>query len=112
MTRWNASAASPLCGRVGQRLDDLPRLALPPVILRRPVAREFLNRRRLYALRLISDSLLADEARRLDPSPKVVQLLVRHVELEGANLECGLDGGAHDDLLANAVSGTLRGSPR
>jgi len=60
-----------------------PRLALPPVGPRRPVAREFLNGRRLYALRLISDSLLADEARRLDPSAKVVQLLVRHVDLEG-----------------------------
>ena len=72
-----------------------PRLALAPVVLRRPVAREFLNRRRLHALRLISDSLLVGEARRPDPSAKVVQLLLRHVNVEGANLDGGLAGVAH-----------------
>src|ERR671913_1388070 len=65
-------------------------LALAPVVLLRPVARERLHRREPRALRLIFDGLLFGPARRRDAPPKVVEVLFRNVDLEGAYLRMGL----------------------
>src|SRR5918995_2077678 len=48
-----------------------PRLALAPVVLCRPVARERLHRRQPRALRLIFDGLLLGPARRRDAATEV-----------------------------------------
>ena len=73
------------------------RLALAPVVLRRPVAREFLHHRERHALGLIRDGLLLGPVRGRDASTEVVQGLVRNVDVEGADVDGGLDGAAHDD---------------
>src|SRR5215208_3978895 len=65
-------------------------LALAPVVLLRPIARERLHRREPRALRLIFDGLLFGPARRLDAPPKVVEVLFRHVDAEGADCGMGL----------------------
>src|SRR5205823_1366047 len=85
---------------------DLTRLARAPVVLRGPVAREFLQGRQLDALRAIWNELPARPARRSDASAQVVQLLLRNVELEGPDFGAALDAGTHNDLLVIAVSGT------
>src|SRR5437763_13051775 len=61
------------------------RLALAPVVICRPIAREFLNRRKLYALRLICDGLLFGPARGCDASAQVGEGLFRNVDAEGAD---------------------------
>src|SRR6059058_4361192 len=61
------------------------RLALAPVVICRPIAREFLNRRKLYALRLICDGLLFGPARGGDASAQVGEVLFRNVDAEGAD---------------------------
>ena len=66
------------------------RLGLAPVVVRRPVAREFLQRRELHALRPIFDELLVGPARRENPSAKVGQLDFRNVDPEGADYGMGL----------------------
>ena len=87
-------------------------LALAPVVVGGPVAGERLHRGRLHALGPIVHQLLAGPARRGDAPPKVVQCLVRNVDLERADLVGALDGGAHGrpPLLVgapiNAVTGT------
>ena len=88
------------------------RLAPAPVVIGCPVASELLDGRQLHALRSICDQLPGGPPHRSDATAQVLQGLVRNVNAEGTNLDGGLGDGAHDDLLANAVSGTLRGSPR
>ena len=61
------------------------RLALAPVVLRRPVARELLHRRELHALRLIRDGLLLGPPRRGDAPAQVGERLFRKVDAEGAD---------------------------
>src|SRR5215218_8871668 len=75
-------------------------LALAPVVLLRPVARELLHRRELHALREIFDGLLFGPARRRDAPPKVVEVLFRHVDLEGAYLWIGHGVLGHGGLLS------------
>src|ERR671910_43497 len=65
-------------------------LALAPVVLFRPIARECLHRREPRALRLIFDGLLFGPARRRYAPPKVVEVLFRHVDAEGADCGMGL----------------------
>jgi hypothetical protein len=77
------------------------RLALAPVVLRRPIAREFLNHCEGHALRLILDGLFLGPVRSRDASTKVLQSLIRDVDVEGADLDGGLDIAAHDDLLSS-----------
>jgi hypothetical protein len=65
-----------------------PRLAPSPIVLGRPVARECLQSRQLYALRPICDELLAGEADRGDAPTQVLQCLVGDVDMEGPDC-CG-----------------------
>src|SRR5262249_45286208 len=74
------------------------RLARAPVVLRRPVARELLDHRERYALRLILDGLLLGPVRSRDASAKILQGLIGDVDVERTNLGGGLDGAAHYDL--------------
>src|SRR4029453_321266 len=71
-------------------------LGLAPVILRFPVVNERLQSFQLDALRLIGDRLLVGPARRRDASTKVDKVLFRNVDVEGADLDAGLDGATHD----------------
>src|SRR5215208_5384739 len=61
------------------------RLALAPVVLVVPVARERLHRRQLHALRGILDGLLLGPARRRDARPQVLELRLRDADVEGAD---------------------------
>ena len=61
-------------------------LAFAPVVLGRPVAREFLHRRQGHALRLICDRLLLGPTHRRDAPAEVVQGLVGNVNVERADL--------------------------
>jgi hypothetical protein len=74
------------------------RLALAPVVVGHPVAREFLNHRERHALRLIRDRLLLGPVRGRDASTQVLQGLIGDVDVEGADFDGGLDRAAHDDL--------------
>src|SRR5260370_4448367 len=62
-----------------------PRLALAPVVLAPPVARELLHRRERHALRLIRHDLLVRPPRRRYAAFEVGELLVREVDAEGAD---------------------------
>src|SRR5215218_7131153 len=62
-----------------------PLLALAPVVLFRPVARERLHRRQPRALRLIFDGLLFGPARRENPFAEVCECVFRHVDAEWAD---------------------------
>src|SRR5438128_6591136 len=73
-----------------------PRLDAPEVVVRRPVARQLLNRRQLHALRPISDELFAGPARPRNASTEVVQGLVRNLNLEGVHVDAGLNGATHE----------------
>jgi hypothetical protein len=72
------------CGRGVQFL-----LALAPVVICRPVARQRLQRRQLHALRTVVDGLLFGPAGRENPSAEFVQILFRNVDVEGAHLGMG-----------------------
>ena len=85
------------------------RLALAPVVLRRPVVGQRLSRRQLHALRAVVDELPGRPARRRDATEQVVELLVWDLEVEGPDLGCGCDG-THDDLLVRSMS-SASGSP-
>src|SRR2546428_3635735 len=64
------------------------RLALAPVVLCPPVAREPLKRRKLHALRLIGDKLLVRPPGRRDATFQVGESLIREVDAEGADGGC------------------------
>jgi hypothetical protein len=61
------------------------RLALAPIVLCRPILREFLNRRELDALGLIGNSLPIRPPRRQHAPAEVRELLFRDVDAEGAD---------------------------
>ena len=61
---------------VRQRLQFL--LALAPVVILRPIAREFLYRRQLHALRLIGDGFFSGPARCGNTAPEIIKVLLRH----------------------------------
>ena len=62
-----------------------PRLHLAPVVIRRPIAREFLHRRKLHALRCVRDRFPVRPSRGGDAPAKVVDLLLREADGEGAD---------------------------
>jgi hypothetical protein len=70
------------------RVGVQPRLALAPVVLVVPVARDLLDRRERHALRQIVDGLLLGPAGRRDARPQVLELRLGDADVEGA------DGGA------------------
>jgi hypothetical protein len=78
--------------------------AFAPVVVGRPVARERLQCRQLHALRPIFDELLAGPVSRGYAPTHLGQLLFWDIDVEGTDVDGGLDGGAHDDLLASAVT--------
>jgi hypothetical protein len=55
-----------------------------------------LDRRELHALRAVLDELLAGQSRRRDASTKVVDLLLRDLDAEGADIRLCVDSSAHD----------------
>jgi hypothetical protein len=67
-----------------------PRLEPPEVVVLGPVARELLDRRRLHALRGIRAGLPLGPARCRYASAKVVELILGHVEVKGADLRRAL----------------------
>src|SRR4051812_47057498 len=79
-----------------QRIE--PRLNPAEVVVLRPVAGELLDRRELHALRPICDEFLAWPPRGRDPPAEVVDLLVRDVDAEGAEMR-GCVSSAHNFLL-------------
>ena len=59
------------------------RLALAPVVTRRPVVGELLDRHRLHALRSILDELRSRPTRRSDASTQVLEFPFRSLNREG-----------------------------
>src|SRR5918996_1454585 len=78
-----------------------PRLQSLEVVLGAPVAGEFLDRRQLDALRPIWDEFLARPARRGEALAQFVDLFLRNIDVEGANLGCPFDGSTHNDLFSS-----------
>jgi hypothetical protein len=60
-------------------------LALAPVVVGRPMAREFLNHRERHALRVIGDRFPFGPPRRFDASPQIDKLRFRHVHTKRTN---------------------------
>ena len=81
-----------LGGELGQGVEL--RLALSPVVVRRPVAREVLERRERHALRRVRDGLLLRPPRGLNAPAKIIQLCVGGAVGEGAD-----DGGGVQRFL-------------
>src|SRR5215203_6903385 len=68
------------------------RLALAPVVIRRPVACEFLHRRERHALGLICDGLLFGPLRGRDAATEVDECRFRNVDPEAADFGTGHGG--------------------
>ena len=64
-------------------------LALAPVVLFRPVAREGLHRRESWALRVILDGLPLGEARGGDTRPQVLEVRLGRLDRERTD-RCGV----------------------
>src|SRR2546426_10704060 len=62
------------------------RLALAPVVLRPPIARELLDRRELNTLRCIRDDFAFGPLGRLDAATQVGDLRIRNIHLERTNI--------------------------
>jgi hypothetical protein len=73
------------------------RFARAPVVVSHPIARELLDHGTRHALGLIRDGLPLGPVRGCDASTKVLQGLIRNVNVEGADLDGGLDRATHDD---------------
>ena len=83
-----------------------PRLALAPVVLVVPVARDRLHRRQLHTLRGILDALLLGPARRGDPRPQVLEVRLGELDRERpdfAATRCPFDSDSHVVLLVGTV---------
>ena len=61
------------------------RLALAPVVIRRPIARERLNRRELHALRGVRDGFPFGPPCRLDAPAQFGQLRLRNIDTKRTN---------------------------
>ena len=84
------------------------RLALAPVVLRRPIARELLHRRELHALRCIRDRFPFRPPGRVDAPAQFGEFRFRNIHLKRTN--GGVVGGlvclkAHGNLLSNLCCG-------
>src|SRR5215203_1000625 len=76
------------------------RLGLAPIVIRRPIAREFLDRGELRALRLIRDGLLFGPLRGRDAAMEVDEILFRNVDAEGSDRDPFPNWTAHSGLLS------------
>src|SRR5262245_36398178 len=74
------------------------RLALAPVVVSRPIARETLDQCERHALRLIRDGLLLRPVRGRDALTEVIQGLIWNVDVELTDLHSGPDIAGHDNL--------------
>jgi hypothetical protein len=104
-----------------QRVE--PRLALAPVVVLRPVARELLQRRALDALGAIPDELLRGPSRRRDPLAELGDLRLRDVhskrpdllrlagDRRGLSLRCGLGHGIPLGRGASVAERARRSEP-
>ena len=72
-----------LGGELGQGVEL--RLALAPVVVRRPVAREVLERRERHALRRVRDGLLLRPPRGLNAPAEIVNRLLGNIDPEWAH---------------------------
>ena len=81
------------------------RLARAPVVLRRPVAGERLDRRQLHALRPISDELTGGPARRSETAAQLGELLLRNLNPERTD---GVVRGDGHHGAPSFADGTLR----
>src|SRR5215207_2194892 len=75
-------------------------LALAPIVICGPVARELPQRRELHALRPIFDELLAGPASRLDAAAQLDELLFGNVEAEGVDFGLFPNLTGHGGLLS------------
>src|SRR5450631_43492 len=78
------------------------RLDLPPVIVRLPIAREFLNSRELDALRWIRDRFPFRPAGRCDASAEIDERFLRKTDVEGTN---GVRLGRNGQISGKQVGG-------
>src|SRR5437016_7651363 len=69
-----------------------------PVVIILPVVRELPQGRELHALRAIWRELLTRPARRGDAAVQLGEILFGDIDLEGADLDGGLDGATHEDI--------------
>ncbi len=92
---------------VRQRIEL--RLALAPIVISRPMAREVLNHRERHALRVVGDSLPVRPSRCLDPSPQVDELRFRHMYVQWTNrcLVAAQRGGNISDSLVRFCKSKL-----
>ena len=89
-----------LGGELGQGVEL--RLALAPVVVRRPVAREVLERRERHALRRVRDGLLLRPPRGLNAPPQVGKFRFRNIYMKRTNrilVSCLLANMSHGVLL-------------
>src|ERR671922_1822999 len=61
------------------------RLDLAPIVFCCPIARECLDRRELYALRLIGDGFSFRPSRRIDAPAQIGKLRFRDIDMKGTN---------------------------
>ena len=74
--KWMSSSVD-LGHELGQGVEF--RLALAPVVVSRPVAREVLERRERHALRRVGDGLLLWPSRGVDAPPQLGEFRFRHI---------------------------------
>jgi hypothetical protein len=87
-----------------ERVQSL--LALPPVVVRRPVTRQRLHRGELHALRSVVDQLAGRPPGRFDAAAQLSELLFGNLDLERTYVGRGLGGRTHDNLHAVKGGGT------
>ena len=68
------------------------RLARAPVVVRRPMARELLDQSERHALGFIRDGLLLGPVRCREPTPKIIDRLLRNIDHEGPDDLVGCGG--------------------
>ena len=61
------------------------RLAFAPIVICRPIVREFLHRRELHALRCVRDRFPLGPSCRRDASAEIDELLFRNVDVKRAD---------------------------
>jgi hypothetical protein len=90
----------------GRRQSLQSRLHLPPVVVRRPRARELLHRVEPHALRLVLNGFAVRPPHLGDAPAEIVEVLLRNVDTEGADrgLRCFV---AHLRLLPRPIRGKL-----
>ena len=86
------------------------RLALAPVVVGGPIARESLRCRELDTLRFISDLFSLRPPRRLDAIAQVREIGVRHVHTKRTNVGCSLP--VSTAVITSVMASTLLERPR